>query len=152
MNQKNKNSAWFYNKTSRDIILSELGLKLPAGQALDFFSFKKGLRPEVLHYAERFGALAKKISCGDIIKLDGPLARLSSTSAFSESTDPIYSKIKSSVEIEPGTKDFVDQLQDELMQDIGQLTEEEQVSLTNKTITEISVDDLEGFSDPLKED
>lgn len=154
MNQR-KNSAWFYNKTRRDIIISELGLKLLAGQALDFFKHKKDLRPEMLRHAERFGSLSKKIARGDIIKLSGPPSEnisIGFNERYVEATEPVYSKVKSSIEIDSTTKDFVDQLQEDLMKDISTMSGEDQARLTDRVIKEVSVDNLEGFADPLKED
>lgn len=153
LNQK-KNSAWFYNKTKKDIVLSELGLKLPAGQALDFFKHKKDLRSEVLRYSERFGSLSRKIKAGEIVRLSGPPEKKPSFSTlrYTEAEEPIYSKIRTAIEVNTEEKDYVDQLQEELMQDIGTLSEDEQAKLTDKVIKEISVENLEGFADPLQEE
>lgn len=148
---KNPNSSWYYNRSKRDITVAELDLTLRAGRTVDLYKIKPTLRSEYVRYSERFGVLKKRVDSGDLLKLDGPPPKPTKMPdpLYVESTEMLVTRVRSCVEVDPGEKDFIENLEKEFLQDGATLDDHQRALINEQFIEEV---DLEGFSDPLAEE
>jgi hypothetical protein len=151
MRTKIPKTSWYYNKSSRDIVIAELDLTLRSGQVVDLYKLKPTLKPEYLRYSERFGVIQKRVVSGDMLKLDSPPVKPAKIQEgpYVESTQPIEMRVRSCVEVDPSEKDFVENLETEFLQDSATMSEHERALLNDRFAEEI---DLDGFADPLAEE
>lgn len=144
MFQNKKQVYWIYNKGKTNIVLDELGLTIKSGQALDIFAYNPNVHSVQVKYSERYGALKKFLGNGKLIRLDGPLKKEPVKKKYLVSKEPIFDRSRSCVEIDPGEKDFIDQLEEEFMSDTEELDESELARLNERFAESV---DLDGFVD-----
>jgi len=146
-----KINKWYYNKSKRNITVSELNLTLKAGQVVDLYKLKPGLRPEYVRYSERFGVLNKKVKSGELFLLDGPPAVIKELPSpkYIESTEMLQTRVRSLVEVDLKDKDFIENLETDYLKDSAIMDDHERARINERFVEDV---DLEGFLDPLAED
>lgn len=146
-----KNSAWYYNRSKRDIVIAELDLTLKSGQVADLYSIKPTLRQEFVRYSESYGVLKKCVDAGKLLKLKGPPKKEKKFSEpkYQESKEMLVTRVRSCVEVNPKDKDFIESLDQEFLDDVGPADDSKRAAINDKFLEEF---DLDGFDDPLAED
>lgn len=140
--KQRQSSYWLYNKGKTNIVLDELGLTIKSGQSFDIFAHNPNLHWVQVRYSERYGGLKKFLEGGKLVRLSGPPPKEKVETLYAVSNDMIRDRSRSCVEIDPGEKDFIDQLEDEFMSETDELDESELARLNERFAESV---DLDGF-------
>lgn len=104
MKVKNPNELWVLNRTTSDVSMGDLGVKVPAGKALNIYKANPYLTKAQVETSRDMGSLSKRLATGTLVIVkravkDAPHA-LKQLKESSETTLKAV-KTKSSVVIEP---------------------------------------------------
>jgi len=146
-----KASAWFYNKSGKDIILDELGVVIKKNSSIDIFSINPLLPYEKYINSLQKGVLFKKRSV--LIPLLGaPESQPIRKTDLGVSKDFRASQTKSSISVGKEERDWVDMLEGEFPAGAQPLSQEEAWNIERqKVIKNLDIADTgeegEVFSD-----
>lgn len=144
-----KAQVWIHNKSNRDIILSDLDLKIRSGDTVNLFAMKPSLSYDLYMRSKREGALFGKRK--DLLEVDGPPRKEIYSRPAVVSDKPIMSRTKSIISGAQPNSDFFAELDDEFPRDTNLSQEdlwqaERERMLKNLDMLEQG-DDGEVFSD-----
>lgn len=142
-----KPAVWYYNATSRDIVLAELDMSIKKHSYINLTKHNPNLTMDRIVKSETSGILKRYVDLGKLIKVDKPIIERQVAPKYIESKEPIYTKSHSVITIDPKEKDFVDQLESDFIED-APIDDSKQVAVNEKFLKKV---DLEGFADPLED-
>jgi hypothetical protein len=107
-----KASAWIYNKSKRNIVISELGLTIRRGEIIDLFQRNPNLRYQDYVRSRDEGVLKQKRA--DLIPLSGPPKQQYVPQPYlKESKEPLKRRTKSGRGIGKEDRDWIELLEDD---------------------------------------
>lgn len=105
--------AWYKNTTSSDLLLSDLGLKIPAYKTVNLYRIKPSLTVEAVAKSRETGLLSKCILNNKLISLPAapPPQQVDLGSRLTEAKGPIPSRVKTSVVVDIKEQDFIEDME-----------------------------------------
>lgn len=144
------NNYYILNTTERDIILSDLRLKLKCGSTpIDILKYNPSLKPEDVERSLKSGTLKEKIKKGHIkffnenVILDIPEPQ-KKIPVSKVATGRRFSRKQT---IDPNKKTFVEELESELDLESDLTEEERNIALKKEMEDFVDAYDLDGFVD-----
>jgi len=105
MKIKNENELWLYNSTTADVSISDLGIKVPAGKAINVYQYNPYLTVSKVEGSRSSGALFRRLESRVlmvIVKATNPIPQ--TLNQLKESNKTVHAKkTKTSVVIEQKT-------------------------------------------------
>ena len=104
--------CWYKNNSSFDINLNDLNLKIPANGTVNLFRLRRSLTVADIRKSEAEGLLGRCVSQNKLIKLPfAPRAQhYEMSDTIKESTKPLPSRVKTSVIVDIGNEEMIDEM------------------------------------------
>ncbi len=131
-----KAGAWYHNRSNRDIVIDELGIKIKKGSVVDLFKANPYLQYDRYLSSMRTGVLAQKSK--DLVALaDKPERQEPFTTVFEVSSVPRISLSKSSIVVGSDGRDWIDTLEEEFPAGAQPLSQEEAWNIERKKAAKV---------------
>ena len=102
---------WVKNRTSKDLVSSELNLKIPAGKPVNLFKLNPNLTHEVLAKSEASGFIFKTHEAQKLVKLvNAPVKQQLRAPNITESKKFAPTRRRSAIVIDPKQNNFIEEL------------------------------------------